>query len=715
MAAERQLFSESWHRVAGQKIRLRPSVRVRKQFFRGQHWYVATDLYGDQFFRFRPESWDFIARLDGTRTVDEVWQSCLDRKKDEAPSQNEVIQMLAELYAGNLIISDFPADVARLFERQKKRHAREWKARLFGIFFLRIRLWDPDAFLNRTIGWIRPLLSRFGALLWLALVGSAVGVVVSNWESLFSRSQGVLDPGNLPLLLLAFIIAKLVHEFGHGYAVKRLGGEVHAMGITFLVFTPIPYVDATAAWAFRERWKRVWVGSAGMIVELALAAVATFIWAATGPGLVNAWCFNLMIVASVSTILFNINPLLRFDGYYILSDLTDSPNLQPRSGKQIKHWVEKYAFGGRHSQSPAESRGDAVWLASFGVASFCYRVFITFTIIMFVADRYLGLGFLATVLTIIGFFVVPLFKGLKYLVSEARIERVRTRAWLVTAGTVAVLFVLLGVIPAPRHFRAPGIAFAEEATFVVAGTNGRVEEYNPAEKVEAGMPIMRLANPELALMRAHHEAESVRLAAMERRLMATGGAGREALAERWRVNELRLAELAQEEEALILRAPATGRWGGPQPDGMRNRWLGRGETIGEIVPEGDWRFFAVVAQQHAGPLFEQGVHRSEVRFRGSAGERVVARATHVVPGRQEQLPSPALGWAAKGKVRTRPDDAKGVRTAEPFFLVILEIDRHGPPLYHGRVGEARFKLDSEPLLNQWYRSLRQLLQKRFQL
>src|SRR5690554_1316127 len=150
MSSERRLFSESWHRVASQKIRLRPSVRVRKQFFRGQNWYVANDLYGDQFFRFRPESWDFIARLDGTRTVDEVWRSCLDRNKDEAPSQNEVIQMLGELYSGNLIISDFPADVARLFERQKKRHAREWKARIFGIFFLRIPLWDPDMFLNRT-------------------------------------------------------------------------------------------------------------------------------------------------------------------------------------------------------------------------------------------------------------------------------------------------------------------------------------------------------------------------------------------------------------------------------------------------------------------------------------------------------------------------------------------------------------------------------------
>jgi putative peptide zinc metalloprotease protein len=715
MAEERRLFSESWHRVSPQKIRLRPSVKVRKQFFRGQVWYVANDIYGDQFFRFRPESWDFIARLDGTRTVGEIWRSCLDRNKDQAPSQNEVMQMLSELYAGNLIISDFPADVGRLFERQKKRHAREWKARLFGIFFLRIPLWDPDMFLNRTIRFVNPILSIWGALLWILLVGGGLGVVVANWETLFQRTQGVLDPGNLPLLLLAFVIAKLIHEFGHGYAVKRFGGEVHRMGITFLVFTPIPYVDATAAWAFRERWKRVWVGAAGMLVELVIAAIAAFVWAATGPGLLNAWCFNLMVVASVSTILFNINPLLRFDGYYILSDLTDTPNLQPRAAKQIKHWVEERAFGGRHSQSPATGNGEAAWLASFGVSSYCYRVFITFTIIMFVADRYLGLGFIAAVLTVIGLFVIPFYKALKYLVSEPRIERVRSRAWWVTAGTLTILFVGFGLLPAPRHVRAPGVVFVEEAEYVIVGTNGVVESYAGSQNLEEGQPLLRLSNPELGIRRRQFEAEAFRLDAVERELFSSGRAGREVLVERRRLNDYRLAELAREEGSLEIRASKAGRWGGPQRAELSNRWLTKGQTLGEIIPGGGWRFFAVVRQQHAGPLFEQEMKRVEVRFRGNAEVRVPVGSVRLVPGRQERLPSPALGWSAKGPVRTQVDDGSGMLAAEPFFLVMLDIEDVGAPLHHGRVGEARFKLDSEPLFQQGYRWLRQTLQKRFQI
>jgi len=713
---ERKLFSESWHRVAAQKIRLRPSVRVRKQFFRGELWYVANDLYGDQFFRFRPEAWDFIARLDGTQTVDEVWEQCLDTKGGDAPGQTEAIQILSSLYQSNLIVSDFPADVAQLFERQKKRHAREWKARIFGIFFLRIPLFDPDAFLTRTMPLLRPLFSVVGVLLWALLIGSAIGVVVSNWEQLFSGRQGVLDPANLPLLLVAFVFAKLVHEFGHGYAVKRFGGEVHVMGITFLVFTPIPYVDATAAWAFRERWKRVFVGASGMLVELMVAAVATFIWASTGPGLLNAWCYNLMVVASVSTILFNINPLLKFDGYYILSDLTDSPNLQPRGMKQLGHWVERYAFGGKHSQSPANSRLDSIWLGTFGILSWLFRLYITYVIIMFVADRYLGLGFLAAVLTIVGLIVIPLTKGIKFLFTEPRIERVRTRAYAVTALTLVALFILLAVIPAPRYFRAHGVLFAENAEFLTVQGSGVIESSEAiGQRVEDGQVLMRLANPELSMQRQRLEGEASELSHMERVQLARAGIGGEVLRQRRAALDLRIIELQREEDAMEIRAPVGGGYAAIQPAENFQRWLARGETIGEIVPDGNWLFYAIVPQRHSNLLFDQVLQEASIRFQGSAATMVHPTKWSIVPGQQEYLPSPALGWRAMGPVQVRDDDPDGIRTVEPFFLVALSVVDGAEVLHHSRVGMARFRVENEPYAFQWYRILRQAVQKRFML
>ncbi len=147
--------------------------------------------------------------------------------------------------------------------------------------------------------------------------------------------------GNLVLLYLGLIFIKTVHEFGHAIFCRKYGGEVHVMGVMLMIFTPMPYVDATSSWSFRERYKRVLVGAAGMIVELFVAALATFVWAKTAPGTLHSLAYNMMFVASVSTLIFNINPLLRFDGYYILSDLIEIPNLNQRATGQLTHLSPK--------------------------------------------------------------------------------------------------------------------------------------------------------------------------------------------------------------------------------------------------------------------------------------------------------------------------------------------------------------------------------------
>ena len=161
------------------------------------------------------------------------------------------------------------------------------------------------------------------------------------------------------------VVIKTVHEFGHSFACRRFGGEVHTMGIMFLLFTPIPYMDATASWSFRSRWQRALVGAAGMIVEVFVASLATFVWASTAPGTIHSLAYNMMFVASVSTVLFNANPLLRFDGYYILSDLLDIPNLHQRSTGLLRHFVEFMPLDTRKSINPTRSRRETRLAGSF--------------------------------------------------------------------------------------------------------------------------------------------------------------------------------------------------------------------------------------------------------------------------------------------------------------------------------------------------------------
>lgn len=722
MPEQRALFSESWHRVAGQRLGLRPSVRLRRQYFRGERWHIATDTFTGQFFRFRPEAHDFITRLDGTRTVEELWQGCLARNPETAPGQGEVIQMLAQLYHANLVVSDVPADTARLFERYRQRKQQEVKSQFFGIFFLRIRLWDPDAFLKRALPWIRPLLSKAGAVVWIALVTAAIVTVVSQWDRARDQTQGILEPGNLLLLYGTFVLAKLVHEFGHAFATRRFGGEVHAMGVTLMVLTPIPYVDATAAWALRERWKRVFVGLAGMVPELALASLAAFVWAATGPGLLNSLAYNLMIVASVSTVVFNVNPLLRFDGYYILADLTDTPNLQQRAQRQLLHLVERNAFGGRLSESPARSPREAGWLAVYGVTSWLYRMFVTFSIILMVADRYFGLGLLAGLVTFVGSFVLPLVGAGRYLRAEPRIERVRRRAWLVTGGVGLAACLLLGAVPMPDNFRAPGVIRAADSQTVITNAAGFIEQVAPAVggNVASGDLLVRMESPELDLDIASAEAEREQTLALSRQMLSELPAGIAPLQRRLEAVELRLAQLQSDRAGLVLRAGRDGVWHSPREDEFSGLWVGRGAGLGEVVGKGKgWEFLAVVPQTFAADLFGGKLARAGLRFAGAAGREVRVSDWKVVPGRQDLLPSIALGWPAQGPVRVVQDDTQGRRTAEPFFLVVARVDAAESGLkgllWHERTGVIRFERPWRPLAWQWARSFRQMIQQRYQI
>jgi putative peptide zinc metalloprotease protein len=728
MNSQRQLFSESWHRVASQRLRLRPSVRVRRQSFRGELWYVAQDTFTNAFYRFRPEAYAFLVRLDGTRTVDQIWNTLLKLSPAAAPGQGEIVAMLSQLYRANLLASDSPGDAAQLFERQRKFNRARVVSQLLGIFFLRIRLFDPNPLLNRSWPYLRWLGSRTMGLVWLAVVGTALAMVLGNWHRALDQSQAVLAPGNLPLLYVAFTVAKLVHEFGHAYAVRAFGGEVHAMGVTLLVFTPIPYVDATAAWAFRERYKRVLVGLGGMIPELFYAALAAFVWAGTAPGTLNSLAYNTMVVASVSTVIFNVNPLLRFDGYYILSDLLDSPNLQPRSQRQWLYLVERYLFGSRAMESPSRSRWEALWLACFGAGSWFYRLVVTVGIVLLVADRYFGLGLLAGIITLIGAFVVPALGAVRYLASEPRLERVRVRAWAWAAALSLTLVVLLAFVPFPEHFRAPGVVRAGGSMEIYNQSAGWVAEMPAGSRmaVAGGERLFRLENHELDLQLAAARADLDLARVRELQMLTELPAGIAPMRQRREAAAVKLSRLEAERAALEVQAPVAGEWVSPRAEQWRNSWLSKGARLGEVVGRGpQWEFFAVVGQEEASALFGAAREGAEIRFPGSAGTALPVALWKVVPGRQDVLPDPALGWAAGGPVKVKPDDPRGLRTDEPFFLVVGSVTpgagaagdggKVGQLLWQGRTGVMRFAMPASPLLVRWARSFRQLVQQRYQI
>lgn len=718
MSPESRTFSESWYRIANQSVCLRSQVTCRRQFFRGEKWYVLNDPFNNRFFRLRPAAYDFIAHLHPSKTVQQVWDETMRRNPDDAPGQEDVIQLLAQLYHANLLHYNLPADSAKLFERYRVQRSREIRSKLLSIMFARFPLLDPDAFLRMMMPLLRPFLGVFGAVIWLAVVISAGKVAIDNFDLIRQQSQGVLAPGNLALLYLGLVIIKTLHEFGHAFVCRHFGGEVHEMGVMLLVFTPIPYMDATSAWAFRSRWQRIYVGAAGMLVEVFVAACATFVWANTDAGTAHSLAYNIMFVASVSTVLFNGNPLLRYDGYYMLSDLLDIPNLHTQCQMQLTHLVERYAFGCIRSTSPANTRVEATLLTVFGISSAIYRIVVFTGIVIFVADKFLLIGLLMAVFCVFSWGVVPIFRLVRYLATSPRLDRTRGRAVWVTCGAAVTVVIVLAAIPFPNRFRAPGVLQTEEHPYVVNATEGYVEEIyaRTGSHVTTGQKLVRLRDVKLELEMAMALAEREEADLLLLRSLNRDAIDAKAIEGRIHAVDERIRHLQSRQESLVVVANQEGLYTAPRVDQLLGMWLPRGTVIGQILNRDAYRFAAIVAQKEASRLFDKDIRKAEIRLKGQGDIPLRVTELKFIPGEQETLPSAAVGWGAGGEIKTDAKDTSGLKAAEAFFVVQAAVEPHEHvAFYHGRSGKIRYELPPEALLRQWTRMARQMLQERYNI
>lgn len=718
MAATSKTFSESWHRVAGLKLSLRPTVKVRRQYFRGEKWHLLQDPFNNQFFRLRPEAYDFVSRLELGRTVEEVWEECLNRHPDAAPGQEDVIQLLTQLYFANLLYFEKPADSEKLFERHLKRRQNEIQSRLLSIMFMRIPLFDPEHLFRRFLPVIQWLVSPVAGMVWLAVVGAAVKLALDRFDAAMNQAQAVLAPSNLFLLYLGLVLIKAVHEFGHAVVCRRLGGEVHTMGVMLLVFTPLPYMDATSSWSFRSRWERAFVGAAGMIAEMFIAALATFVWAQTGEGTLHSLAYNMMFIASVSTVVFNANPLLRFDGYYILSDILEIPNLSTRAFQQWRHIGERYLFGYRDSVGPTRSLNEAVWLCVFGALSGVYRVIVFSGVVLFVADKFFLVGLLMAAACVFSWVLVPGFRFIGYLASSPNLARTRVRAVALSLGIFAAVVAILGLIPFPHRFRAPGVLEAVEYTRVANEAPGYVQAVvtRSGERVRAGAPLLRLSDQELDFEIDAAEAQRREALVSLQRARDQGAADVEPIQKRLEAIESKLQDLQERRAALLVRARQAGIWVAPKSAELVGAWIPRGSIVGEIVNPRAFRFSAVVFQSEAANLFVEQIRSAEVRLRGQGGRNLAVQAYAIIPFEHQRLPSAALGWRGGGDVPVSLRDETGLKTTEPFFQIYAYLKPASDlSFFHGRSGKIRFTLRPQPLLMQWIRKLRQLLQKRYRI
>ncbi len=725
MPVDRPTFSESWYRIATLKPRLRSTVQVYRQQFRGQTWHVLQDPASNQFSRLSEPAYRFVGLLDGRRTVADAWQACNEQLGDDAPTQGEVIQLLGQLYVFNLLQSELPPDAEGLFKRYRKRVRREVQGVMANLMFLRIPLLDPDRFLNAiapVFGWI---FSWVGFALWVLILGLGLFALGTHTRELASRVGAMLSSAllmqNVLLFYGSFIGVKIFHELAHALACKKFGrlqgsgGEVHTIGVMLLVLVPMPYVDASSSWAFQKKWHRVVVGAAGMMIELAIASLAAIVWVSTSEGdAIHAVAYHVMFIASVSTLIFNGNPLLRFDAYYILSDILEIPNLSQRSKDYIYYLVKRYVWGVRNPRNPATTHGERVWFFFYGIASTIYRVFICVGILWVVSQKLYVLGLALAAGAAIAWVLVPLGKYIKYIFTSPELARTRWRALTSTAAVLIGAIVGLGIIPADQTVRIDGVVEAE-LSVVYMPEDGHVQDILPTGSVVSpGRElILRAENLELEARLDYLRARVAELKAEHRIAEANGKIARaQSLAEQIRIVEgEQIFELEQRLSRLSISPAHEGEWISPEAQRLHGAYIGQGEPLGMIVDPSAVRIRATAGQEVASLLLSQEIKDIRVRVRGRPDLEFTSIIERMPKAGQTQLPSAALGLSAGGSIQTDPE--KPTQAAQQIFELWLKpTDDTHLRLLHGQRVAIRFTLPERPLAQQWLRRAKQIFQRR---
>lgn len=711
VAVSASLFSPHWYRVANLRPRLRAQVQVQRHKHRDQVWHQVADASTGRRHRLNREAWNFIGCFNGQLTVGEVWDSVVQSDGDQALTQDEAIRILEQLSSAELLQCDLPPDIGALF-RQKDKQARRRRWAAMNPFSMRVRLFDPTRVLSRFDPVLPLLFSRAAFVLWLVLVAAALPLLVRYWAEL--KAFGLSHADSPRYLLIAWFVYPLIkalHETGHALAVRRWDGEVHDAGFTVFVLIPVPYVDASAASGFVQRSRRAVVSAVGIMIELLIASLALYIWANVQPGMVRDVAFVVMVIAGVSTLVVNGNPLVRFDGYFLFCDLIDVPNLDQRSRNWWVTFLQRRLLG---ADMPvvALAAGERKWMVLYAPLAWTFRLYLGIQTMLWAAAKSALLGLLFA-LAFVAFMLAGPIRTVSRLVLQLMQAGERRRTRVVVAGIAVALVLVTMVVPMPFGTTAQAVVWLPEQAQVRAGAEGFVREIRvrDGEQIAPGQVLAVLDEPELlaSLDEANSRLTSLRTEQYnELRHSRSRTLGYEqAIAHA----EAEVARLDERAGQLTIRSEVEGRMVLARQDDLHGSFLKKGTVLGYVMTPVSATVRAVVPHADAA-LVRERTRSVSVRLEDNAGMSVQARLQRDVPAATLALPSAALADRNGGAIPTDPSDKEQLRALEPFFMFDVELPGVQLPRIGGRAW-TYFDFGREPLVVQWGHAMRQLLIRHF--
>ena len=703
------LFSPQWYRVSQLRPRLRASVRVQRHRHREQIWFQLADSGTGRRHRVNEAAYRFVGHLDGARTTGSVWDALVAEFGDTALTQDDAIRVLGQLNSAGLLQCELTPDIERLF-RQYRRQVRRRRWMELNPLAVRVRVFNPSRLLAAFDPWLMRLFSPLTLLAWLAVVVPALLLAAHNWPELAAFAATHTDtPRYLLIAWFAYPLIKAVHELGHALAVRRWGGEVQDVGFTLFVLVPAPYVDASAASGFTRRSQRALVSGIGIMVELFIAALALFVWLNVQPGWVSDIAFVITLIAAVSTVLFNGNPLLRFDGYHLLCDALDLPNLDTRSRAWWSNLLQRLIFRIDVPPTPFAS-GERKWLLLYAPLALIYRLYIGVLIALWLTTKSVLLGLAAAAVLIVVMAIMPLInfvRNITQIVQGAQRRRSMRILWAVAAAAL----IAITVVPLPYGSLAPAVVWLPEQAEVRAQTDGFVQELKvrDGEAVKPGQVLAVLDDPELIAKQAEAHSRLLALRVQYFNVMQVDRVQAQNFAQALAHAQTETEHIDARISQLEIRSQIAGRMVITRQDDIPGMFFKRGQALGYVFAPGELLVRAVVADEDAA-VVRQRSRSAAVWLEDRPGALLRGSVRRDVPAASFKLPHAGLADHNGGSVVTDPADSDHLRTLQPVFTVDVALANHAIERIGGRAW-VRFDFGSEPLLLQWAHALGQLLLK----
>ena len=491
------------------QMKVRADLAFDRMNYQGVDYWVVKEPLGQKYFQFPPHVLFLLRELDGHKTIDQLQEDYHEKFAPKRITRQDLQQLLTRFHRDGLVTTNTPQQGPELLKRGEKNQRMERLGAMANVLAIRYKGFDPERILNFLLPYTWWIFTKAAAVITAILATIALLSVLMNWTHFQASLPGFdafFDPRQWYLFAIVLCVTKVIHEFGHGLSCKRLGGECHEIGFMLLVLTPCLYCNVSDSWRLPNKWHRAAIGAAGMYVEVILATIATFVWWFVQPGFVQDIALRVMLISSISTVLFNGNPLLRFDGYYILSDILEIPNLNQKSTKALTTLLGRNWLGLEIPDDQLMPANRPYAFAMFTVAAFCYRWFVMFSIIYFLMvmlEPYnlesIGIGI--ALFSMIGMVIMPGYKLYKYMSVPGRMHEVNKFRFFVVLACVVALILLVLKIPVPHYLRCNAIVMPKQIETIWVNEPGVLEAclVKPGDEVAAGQTLAKLANVELEL------------------------------------------------------------------------------------------------------------------------------------------------------------------------------------------------------------------------